>query len=158
MAFRHECLEWPLGWPMCRIWMDEDRVLHREPLATLELALVEAMELVGRLTLARRPARLRRLVIPHGGSVVSLDKVLGETKAIGVSPYQRPKTEPRARSTKKKFRETFRIIHLYPHMKVCRSFGNFFFRASSARFCFGALMLHLLMLLLINWHNHMQVP
>ena len=24
-------------------------------------------------------------------------------------------------------------------MKVCRSFGNFFFRASSARFCFGAL-------------------
>ena len=72
---------------MCRIWMDEDRVLHREPLATLELALVEAIELVGRLTLARRPARLRRLVTPHGGSVVSLDKVLEETKAIGLSPY-----------------------------------------------------------------------
>ena len=54
---------------ICRIWMDEDRVLHREPLVTLELALVEAIDLVGRLTLPRRPARLRRLVTPHGGSV-----------------------------------------------------------------------------------------
>ena len=47
----HECLEWPLGWPVCRIWMDKDRVLHREPLVPLELAVVEAIDLVGRLTL-----------------------------------------------------------------------------------------------------------
>ena len=66
---------------MCRIWIDEDRVFHREPLVTLELALVEAIDPVGRLTLERRPARLRRLVTPHRGSVVSLDRVLEETKA-----------------------------------------------------------------------------
>ena len=48
--------------------------------------------------------------------------------------YQGPGMKPRTGSTKIKIAETVGIIHLYPHMKVSRSFGDNFSGASSPRF------------------------
>ena len=60
--------------------MDEDRVLHREPLVTLELALVlRGHRSSGQADPTEKACSLKE--VSHT-PVVSLDRVLEETKAI----------------------------------------------------------------------------
>ena len=78
-------------------------------------------------------------ILPHTISEDEFDikirrKIIMLLLVVAPSTCQGPGMKPRTGSTKTKIAETVGIIHLYPHMKVSQSFGEFFSGASSPRF------------------------
>ena len=69
---------------------------------------------------------LNRMLRDHTLHVCAGQVAASDEAARIYSKIQGPGMKPRTGSTKIKIAETVGIIHLYPHMKVSQSFGDFF--------------------------------